>query len=267
MLGKFDDPYKSCLGGERTADKPNFVYLIGDSHAAQLMLVMDQALDGTPYAARFLQTCKRSDYPSAFFKADARAVPAVDFISQNSHPGDLVVTAFHRGHVNPHLDRHIPLMRSPELESKAVAYIQNMREWAKLLTAKAVGLVLIHDTPLLRVISPVTACAFQRSLTGDSVCRVTREQDLHTRKAQDMVFAAISKDIPGVVSLDAGEAMYGGRAYADALDDEGNYLMRDWNHLSPRGAERVLPMLRRFFQSVRQSNLELSSISSALPEH
>ena len=118
MLEKFDDPYELCLGGERTAEKPNFVYLIGDSHAAQLMLVMDRALAATPYAARFLQTGRRSDYPSAFFKADAQAVPAVDFISQNSRAGDLVVTAFHRGLINPHLDKHIPLTQSPELRFK-----------------------------------------------------------------------------------------------------------------------------------------------------
>ncbi len=253
MLAQFDDPYGSCLGGERTPEKPHFVYVIGDSHAAQLMLIMDQALAGTPYTSRFLQSGKRSDYPSAFFRANAQGVPIVDFISQNLRPGDFVVTSFHRGLINPHLDKHIPLGQSPELNLRAVAYIQNMRQWAKLLTAKGVGLVLIYDTPLMRVISPVTACALQLSLTGNSVCHVTREQDLHTRKAQDMVFAAISQDIPGVVSLDAGAAIFGVSAYADVLDDTGNYLMMDWNYVSPKGAEKLLPMFSQFFQSIRSA--------------
>src|SRR5262249_36927223 len=43
-LAQFYDPYASCLGGERTPEKPHFVYVVGDSHAAQLMLIMNAAL-------------------------------------------------------------------------------------------------------------------------------------------------------------------------------------------------------------------------------
>ncbi len=254
-LGRFADPFAACLGGERTAEKPNFVYVIGDSHAAQLMLMMDRALAGTPYAARFLQTGKRADYPAAFLKAHAYSVPAVDFIMRNAIAGDFVLTAFHRGLINPHLDKHIPLTQPVVLDSRAQAYAGNMRAWAKELTAKGVGVVLVHDTPLMRVISPVTACALQLSLTGDDLCRVNREQDLHTRKAQDIVFDAIAKAIPGVFTLDPAPAIYAGRSYADVVDREGQYLMIDWNHLSLHGAERLIPVFQSFFQSAQAKHL------------
>ncbi len=125
-----------------------------------------------------------------------------------------------------------------------------MSAWAKKLTGKGIGVILVRDTPLMRVIAPVSACALQIALTGSSVCRVTLTQDLHTRERQDMAFAEIERSLPGVVTWDAGEVIFAGRRYADVLDADGGYTMLDWNHLSTKGAERLAPAFGAFFRSL-----------------
>ncbi len=254
------DIYEKCLGGERTGEKPNFVYVIGDSHAAQLMLMMDRALEGTPYSPRFIQTGIVTDYPRAFFEPDARSVAAVDYIDAHAKPGDFVLTAFHRGLLNAHRDAHVPLSQAVEPSRNSRAYTGNMGAWSKKLTGNGIGVILVQDTPLMRVIAPVTACALQISFTGDSVCRVTLQQDLHTRKRQDMSFAAIARGLPGVVTWDAGQVIYAGRGYADVLDTDGSYIMLDWNHISAKGAERLAPAFAAFFRSIlRKEHLTLTA--------
>jgi peptidoglycan/LPS O-acetylase OafA/YrhL len=250
------DAFLECLCGERTAEKPHFLYVIGDSHALLLKSTIESAVSDTAYTVRLLQTGKGQELPGAYLRAGAHPVPVTDFITRRARPGDIVLVAFHRGLLNAHRDTHVPLSQRVEQSPQGLAYIENMRRWAKELAAAGVGLILVQDSPLMRVISPVTACALQISLTGSSVCRVSLEQDLHTRERQDMALAAIAKDIPSAVLWDAGRIFFAERGFADVLDADGRYMMADWNHLSAGGAERLVPEFRSFFQSLlRQSTI------------
>jgi len=244
------EQFEACLGGERTPEKPHFVYMLGDSHADCLRPAIERALAGTPYALKHVKSRAPVEYPYSFFSVKRQPAPTADYILQHAQPGDYVVTIFHRGLLNEHRDNHVPLSKTAVLGPKAFAYIENMSQWTNALSAKKVRVIFVRDTPLMRVIAPVTACAMQIALTGSSVCRVGREQDLHTRKRQDDAIDAVASNTQGALIWDPAPKFFGDGGFADVLDQEGRYLLFDWNHITAHGAKKLAPAFKDFFESL-----------------
>ncbi len=64
---KYSDPIAACLSSDRSAEKPNILFTLGDSHAAQMTYMLSEASHATPYQVRFINTANQLDPPYCFF--------------------------------------------------------------------------------------------------------------------------------------------------------------------------------------------------------
>jgi peptidoglycan/LPS O-acetylase OafA/YrhL len=253
-LKQFQDPFEHCLNGMRTPEKPNFLYLIGDSHAAELLFMLRKSLQTTPYALKFINTASNSDFVTGFTKSRDPVAPTTQYILDHAEPGDLLMMAFHRGDLNDRRDAHIPLGEKVEINAKTENFVYNAKKLVAALRQKGVRVILVKDTPLLSVVSTSPACNLQIKLFGESICRVSLDQDLHTRARQEMAFDAISGSFDGIYVWDPLKEIYAGKPSIDVVDANGNYIMWDWNHISKFQSEELAPAFDGFFKLVVQAS-------------
>ena len=238
---KHVNPLEHCLGVARSVSKPHVVYLIGDSHAAQMTFMAQEALADSRYSLRFINPEDPEDFPLGLIQNPPPAnTRIIDFILRHAQLGDYVVIAFHRGHLNPIRDRHIPLAEEVSIDDKTKNFIGNMKIAIRQLLLLGVKVILIRDTPLMSVVSTSPACALQIRLFGESICRVSREQDLHTRHRQDVAFDRLVESFDrGVVAWDPLPLIYGQKKWLDVIDEHQEYVMSDWSHITRPQSESL----------------------------
>lgn len=115
------------------------------------------------------------------------------------------------------------------------------------LGALGVKMIFVKDTPLMSVVSTIPACALQIKVFGESICKVTLQQDLHTRQRQDEAFAEIQKNFGSVSSWDPLPIVYENHPSVDVLDQDGRYKMWDWNHITQYQSEKLSKDFAPFF--------------------
>ena len=242
--------FASCLHADRTAAKPRALYLVGDSHAAQLVVMAKAAVEGTAFQFRFLNLGDWSDFPVGLINGENRKAPTLDYILQNSVRGDLVAVSFHRGLLNESRDLHVPLTRQVGLDDKAGRFVENMRPYVAAFASRGVKVILVRDTPLMGAVATSPSCLLQIKLLGESICRIHKAQDLHTRRRQDLSFDALGVAQGNVVTWDPLPYVYGGRDSLDVVDEAGRYVMWDWNHITARQSELLAAPFRQFLVNV-----------------
>ena len=78
---------------------------------------------------------------------------------------------------------------------------------------------------------------------------MSKAQDLHTRSRQDQAFTELARRSSAVLLWDTVDAVYGNASHIDVLDENGRYIMMDWNHLTERAAtEKLAPSFRQFLR-------------------
>jgi peptidoglycan/LPS O-acetylase OafA/YrhL len=247
-LSKLADPIQSCLAAERKEEKPHVLYLLGDSHAAQFLPTVRAFAEGSEYLTRFINLEDAHDFVLSF-TTPARESRLLDFVVSHSHPGDIVVITFHRGRLNSNRDRHISLGTVATINDKTNNFISAMSPYITKFSQARTRIVFIADTPLMGAVASGSACALQMHLFGSSICRVSKEQDLHTRRRQDFAFRTLMEEHPGdVLVWDPIDEIYSGSTSFDVMDTAGSYIMRDWNHITKREAELLAPSLRNFLK-------------------
>lgn len=245
----YKNPLHGCLGANRSDAKPGVVYLIGDSHAAQLYDMFGKAFADTRYTVKFLNLGYKH-FPRVLLEEDRRSI-ILDYIAEHAQTGDVLVIAFHRGRMNSDRDKHIPISSDIELEAKASSFIDNMSTYIALLQAKEVRTFFVRDTPLMNTVATSPSCLLQIKLFGESTCRVSKEQDLRTRKQQDLAYDILASRFSSVCTWDPLEALYRGKSTFEIVDDSGQYVMRDWNHISSSSAARLeVPFMTSFNRCV-----------------
>ncbi|MGK5093822.1 acyltransferase family protein [Deltaproteobacteria bacterium TL4] len=246
---KFPKALEHCLGAPRTQQNPSVIYLIGDSHAAQLVFMARKAFAHSLYSVRFINPEELSDFPHGFIHNQNVKVKTLDYIAENAKKGDYVLIAFHRGQLNESRDQQLPLSQTVPLNGKTKNFFQNASEAIKDLQKKGVKVILIRDTPLMKVVSTSPACLLQLRFFGESICRVSKQQDLHTRSRQDFAFDKLRDTFANVFIWDPAKAIYGQKEWLDVVDDTGNYIMSDWHHLSLYQSELLSEDFKVFFRS------------------
>jgi hypothetical protein len=246
-VNKLSDPLNYCLGANRTSEKPNVIYLIGESHAAQLFFMVDGASKDSKYEVKFIN----DDFIFGFINNN-KAGPSktFDFILKNALQGDKIIIAFHRGHLNEDRDKHIPIQQEIKLNDKTNNFIENMDKLVKQFYNKDIKIIFIRDTPLMNVISTSPACALQVKLFEQSVCRVTREQDTHTRYRQDYAFNLLVNSNQNTFVWDPQQLIYGENNYLEPINLGGNYIMYDWNHISQLTSENMSTSFNEYLKSI-----------------
>lgn len=239
LTKRFADPYQSCLGREVSSEKTRSIYLLGDSHAAQFVSMMESALDGSEFALRFVNTEKRTDAHWAWINDTPAGALDLEFVLDNAKRGDFLALAFHRGHLNRARDVHLSLRQEVKPNTNSKNFTKNARDYIARLKQRGVDVLLIKDSPLMASITPSDTCALQIRLVGKSVCRVSKVQDLHTRKRQELAIDSLSAEFDNVYVWDVLNEVYGENQHLDVLDDAGQYTMRDWNHLSEQATHEL----------------------------
>jgi peptidoglycan/LPS O-acetylase OafA/YrhL len=249
------DPFAYCLKQTRSDRIPDRrFYLLGDSHAAHLVFMTQQALQGTPYQVGFINTENQTDFPHVLSQDGKSWQQSITLqkVLEFSRSGDIVAIAFHRGQLNDSRDQHIPLSQPISQNSKTQIATKQLSDLASTLHRKGVRLLLLRDIPLMKTNTPSSTCALQSKITHSqwNLCRVSLTQDTHTRSRQDLVFNSVinNANIQGfkVFSWDPREQMILADSYFDAVDLNGNYIMWDFHHITREYSNSLAPAFKKF---------------------
>lgn len=252
---KFPNPLDHCLGAYRTKAKPHVIYLIGDSHAAQFYWMMQRAISDSKFQLKFVNLA--TDIPGILFADHISSSKTLDFIQKSAIPGDILVMAIHRGAFNELRDKHIPINSSISINIQTENFIKTMSFYIKKFNDAGIKILLIKDTPLMQVVSTSAACALQIKVFGKSICRVSKQQDLHTRFREDFAYEQLQHEFPNVSIWDPQPSMYGKSDSIDVIDENGNYIMLDWHHISQYQSYLLAKDFRSFFDVMENENNKL----------
>jgi len=241
------DPLSECLLSERTAARPHRFTLLGDSHAAQLYPMASVVAERLQFSVRFINAEDQNEFPYSFLNG-ASTSKVLDFVTRHLRAGDLIVIAFHRGSFNNGRDKHIPLGEMALENNRTRSFYRGMRPYLAKWTQLGAQVILVKDTPLMRVVSTSSSCMLQIQLFGRSECRIGIEQDLHTRRRQDIVFDRLVSSTKGVYEWDPLPLIYRDRPYFDVADEKGRYLMWDWNHITEYQSRLLADPFQSFIQ-------------------
>ncbi|EBA11217.1 acyltransferase family protein [Roseobacter sp. CCS2] len=239
------DPLSECLGfGPNLL--PADIFLLGDSHAAQLTFPLKEITDELGSSLYFINTDREGDFPFIFLaQREAPWGPALSRTLQNVDSGDTLVLAFHRGHLNAKRDMHLDVSADTSPNSKSENLGHNLERLAHELVAREVRLILVLDTPLLSYITQVETCALQVRLWGTTACTVSKQQDLRTRSRQQTSFEAVAAKFENMVTIvDPADVFFANGNNFNPIAEDGSYRMIDWNHLSQREAHLLAPLFR-----------------------
>ena len=199
-VSKLRDPLTFCLAADRSPAKPHVLYLLGDSHAAQLFEMTKLATADLPFTPRFINLEDVNEFVVGLTRG-VRQSKLLNYVLDNGKRGDAVVIAFYRGHLNPSRDRHVPLGESVSIGAFGANFVAAMDPYMDKMVENGMQVILVADTPQMRANAPSSSCALQIKLFGSSICRVTKEQDLQTRRRQDLAFDALEKRDPDSVFM------------------------------------------------------------------
>ena len=241
-IGKLANPIPDCLGGSKGSNA-RFVYLIGDSHADHLVSMVNASFLTPNFEVRNLNMSDGRDFPYGDLLPNTNS-PSLKFLELNAKPGDIVVLTFHRGHLNPSRDVHIPLGQNIEVTPETKNLVDNLDRFSSRMSLIGVKVILIKDTPLMMSVQSSKSCALQLKIFGSNGCKISRVQDIKTRFLQSYAFEKVAKKNENVVSWDPFDSIYGPNGFFDVVDSKGNYLMWDWHHITQYLSAKLEPEFR-----------------------
>lgn len=252
-LKKFDDPLQACLGDERTQAKPHKVYLLGDSHANQFVRIMNEILEATPYQLQFINAESNEQGVSGLISRPDFIPLDFAFMLEDAEPDDVFILSFHRGRLNEKMDHHLDLNHAIKPNDFSQNFTSNLIRILKRLNQQEVEILLMYDTPLMASVTTAQSCAIQTRLGNDNLCKIAKVQDIHTRKRQEIAYEQFKKSIPAIKTWDPLPVIYGKDSHHDILNENGEYLMQDWSHISETLATDLKPDLTKKLSQILSS--------------
>ena len=246
-VGKLINPIYDCLGVSKS-ESARHVYLIGDSHADQLLPMLKSAFRGPAYGVKNLNLGDEKDFPYVEFKSNSLS-PSLAFLESNAKLGDVVILTFHRGRLNPSRDLHVPLDKHIELTAQTTNLAENLNRFSLKMRNRGVTIVLVKDTPLMASVQSSQSCAMQLRIFGTNGCLISRIQDEHTRYLQSYAFNLLARNNVNVIAWDPFDYIYKNSETFDVVDSSGNYLMWDWNHVTEDFSRKLSP---HFWRAIKE---------------
>jgi peptidoglycan/LPS O-acetylase OafA/YrhL len=220
----------NCLKPDRTQNKPNVIFLLGDSHAAQLTFMLDLAAQELPFSVKFANKESDEDFPKGSVLGVTKNAN-LEYVLKHSKAGDLIVLSMHRGRLNKSRDSHLDLLHLVDSNKLSKNLDSVMSPYIKKFSELGIKVVLVRDTPLMKNVADSEACNMQLRLWGKSMCSVSREQDLHTRTRLDRIYDRWLLDSK-VYDWDPSALMYSAKGDVDVVDEHGQYIMMDAHHIT-----------------------------------
>ncbi len=250
-ISRFENPLNECLG-TRPNGIPGDIYLLGDSHAAQITFPLKAIAKERKTDFYFINTEDTKDFPYSFFNSDLLTQERIfDHILLVADRGDFVIVSFHRGQLNEARDKHLPLTREVNDNEKYRFFIRNMNKQMKKFAVAGVRVVLVKDAPLLSDTSSIEKCAYLKIKYGEgsNYYSVKLEQDLHTRMRQSKAFDDLASLFPTTVTVvDPIPILYGEQRLYSPINYDGTYRMFDRHHLTESEALKLIDIFRSKIQ-------------------
>jgi peptidoglycan/LPS O-acetylase OafA/YrhL len=240
-LAQYKDPVGECLGMAGNG-KARDIYLVGDSHAAQLTFPLLALARERSRDLHFINTEAATDFPLSFWTSDGvNDDRLLEHVIKVADRGDVLIIAFHRGHLNDERDKHLPIESAVGGNVMSERFTRNMLSYLPRLLGAGLTVYLVKDGPLLPPITSLEKCAVEQD-----ACVGSLRQDQHTRSRQTKVFDVLVASNPGrVISLDILPVVYGGgREAFNPIYPDGSYKMFDRHHLTEKASMELLPYLR-----------------------
>ena len=244
-VSRMSDALGQCIAlgqNHRAGD----IFLLGDSHAAQLYFPFQEIAKDRSVSLGFINTERMEDFPYSFWSGRVSKDPVADHVLAVSDPGDIVVIAFHRGRFNDNRDKHIPLSEEVFLNAASKIFYENMSEYSERFRKAGVHVYLVLDAPLLNDVNSLEKCAYLNGKFGTNPCVIAKRQDIHTRKRQEIIFNELAKNHPDVFTvLDVSPSLYGDQSHFNPIAEDGSYRMFDRHHLTKSAALTLTPYFSR----------------------
>lgn len=246
-ITKHRDPITHCLGKNANGVGGD-IFLIGDSHAAQITFPLKALSDELLKEFHFINTESKKDFPYAYLnQAQPKDERILSHLPNVLDEGDILVIAFHRGRLNEVRDDHLPL-KTPVIETERYnLFVNNMELAVTNIIKTGAKIILVKDTPLLSNTSTIEKCAYLeiRPTNNSNHCSVSLKQDLHTRTLQAKAFDHLRNLHPdSIIVVDPLPTLYRGAAFYSPMNPDGTYRMFDRHHLTEGEAFHLTGLFR-----------------------
>ena len=254
----YKDPISYCLGGQRAKNNQRNIFLLGDSHAAQLYYMVEENINKVNESLKFINHQNNEDFPYTIWsspKKDIYQTESINQLNKSIKEGDLIILTFHMGRLNNNiLKKHIDLKKDPLISSELEDQLNHLKQFFDFTIGKKANLILIRDTPLLNDFFGSTSnCSMIKKIglsRSFKKCRVSLEQNLHTRSKQDYLFDELRKYADNLranlLIWDPIEFIPKNNGDFYFLNSDGSYIFDDQNHISRQMASKLSPKFREF---------------------
>tara|TARA_B100001094_G_scaffold332896_1_gene407182 strand:+ start:2349 stop:4187 length:1839 start_codon:yes stop_codon:yes gene_type:complete len=231
-LQRYQDPLQSCLQPDTSSQYTSTIYLVGDSHAAQLTFALAAAAAKNHAQLRFINTEDSADYPQSFWRRQVEKDRILDYILHQGRPGDWLVTSFHRGYLNTKRDVHLKRAYPIQPNLKAHLFESNLAAYLTKFDRKSIDVLLVKDGPLLlEQNTNLEICKYLHQQGRLHPCELNQEQDRYTRTRQSRIFDRLAHQFQHVTTLDYLPVLYQDGTFSP-ISAEGEYLMFDRHHIT-----------------------------------
>lgn len=246
-ISRYDDPLSECLGQGGDVGQ---IFLIGDSHAAQLTFPLGALAAERGTQLNFINTESKTDFPYSFWSYEGISDDRIlERILKVGKKDDIVVVAFHRGQLNDKRDDHIPTAEAVGNSKKTELFMKNMTHYLPRFVDAGFKVYFVKDGPLLPRISSIEKCALYSMRFHSDFCSVSFLQDTHTRRRQSDLFDELAALYPDrVFAIDILPALYAGKPTFNPISPDGAYRMFDRHHLTSKGAMELLPYFKNILR-------------------
>jgi len=242
-VAQYTNPIEYCLGIS-TSSSNGDLYLVGDSHAAQLTFALKKVAAERGVSFNFINTQSEDDFPYSFLERPVSKDLILDHLLNVMSKGDYLLVSFHRGRLNPDRNSHFSIDSLQKHTLKSGIFTRNMIKYSKLFGQKGIKIVLVKDGPLLSEdVTSLERCMYNFVNKNERPCEISFDRDNNTRYLQSQSFEYIAEKFEFVTSIDYLPELYTNGIFSP-ISSSGEYLMFDRNHLT----EKASLSLVQFFQ-------------------
>lgn len=242
-VNEYDNPLQECLGLSSNSQGGD-MFLIGDSHAAQLTFPLRKIAEERNVNFWFINTENQSEFPRSFWQHEIEEDPLLEHVLNVADPGDFFLVAFHRGRFNPSRDAHYTEADLQDFTQKSQLFHQNMTRFMPSFNKLGMKVIFINDGPLLEDFDTSIEQCMYFYIQGDKQpCPISFHKDNETRSLQTTMFNVLASQYDNVVTLDYLPILYNNNSFSP-ISVTGEYLMRDRHHLSEYGSLMLLDFFR-----------------------
>ncbi|MDA7563268.1 acyltransferase [Gammaproteobacteria bacterium] len=239
-IAKYENPLSECLG-DMANEASGDIYLLGDSHAAQLTFTFQSIADARGVKFYFINTENSNDFPYSFWRRSVLSDRILDYMLNVLSKDDYLLVSFHRGHFNPHRDSHFNLKDLKNKTSKAEIFTKNFLGYMERFKHKNINIILIKDGPLLNdKDTSVEGCMYTFVKLDETSCMISLAKDNVTRSLQSSSFDTIASKFNFIKTIDYLPELYT-EGYFSPISPNAEYLMIDRHHLSENAALSLAP--------------------------